>query len=696
MQPAGTATVLGHFDGSMVTYAGTTSTLFRRDGRFLARTDGPDGALQEYEVTHTFGVSPLQQYLVRFPAGRLQALEIAWDSRPRAQGGQRWFHLYPGERVTSGDPLHWTGPTENWNFMCADCHSTHVRKSYDARTATYATAYSEMSVSCEACHGPGSTHLAWARGETDGGLPRPAMGLSIALDERKGVAWIRDATTGKPRRNTPRGSDREIEMCARCHARRALIHEDYVHGQPLGDDYRVALLDDDLYYPDGQIKGEAYEYGSFVQSRMYAEGVTCSDCHDPHRPELRAATELVCLQCHSQEAYFTPKHHFHRQGSAGSRCVSCHMPATTYMVVDPRRDHSLRVPRPDLSVKLGVPNPCTGCHTDRPATWAARTVQKWYGHTPTGRQRFAEALAAGAAGAPGAEPLLVRLVADRGQPAIARASAIALLERGPTPAGMGAARGSLDDPDALVRRSAVHALAGVEGPVPASLLERPLADPVRVVRMEAALALAGMPPDLLSPGARSARMRARDDFAAAQELNAERPEAHFDLGLLVAQEGQFDRAEAELNTALSIDPAFAPAAVNLADLYRTQGRDQDAEALLRDTLKRAPGNPPLLHALGLVLVRQKRLAEATTVLGAAARLGPENPRYGYIHAVALESEGHRGQALAQLQSVLARHPYHRDTLTALVTLLRRAGDLDGAVPYVRRLATLDDGEEVAR
>src|SRR5262249_20013384 len=155
------------------------------------------------------GVAPLQQYLVGLPQGRFQALEIAWDSRPNP-AGQRWFHLYPDEHIDHRDPLHWTGVAENWNTMCADCHSTNVRTTWSA--GHYATSFAELPVSCEACHGPGSRHVAWAtqplsRGSDDG--------LAIALDERAGVTWNRDPTTHKPTRSRPRTSEREIEMCAR-------------------------------------------------------------------------------------------------------------------------------------------------------------------------------------------------------------------------------------------------------------------------------------------------------------------------------------------------------------------------------------------------------------------------------------------------------------------------------------------------
>lgn len=689
MQPASSSTVLGDFASASFTHAGVPSQFFRRDARYMVRTDGPDGGLHDYEVRYTFGVAPLQQYLVAFPGGRFQAPEIAWDSRPAKLGGQRWFHLYPGEKIDPTDPLHWTGTAENWNYMCADCHSTNVRKSWSAQTGTYSTRFAEVSVSCEACHGPGSLHVAWAREPPERRRTDPHKGLSIALDERAGVFWPRDPATSKPTRSRPRTSEREIEMCARCHSRRGLIHEDVVHGQPVGDDYRVALLDDDLYHPDGQIKGEVYEYGSFLQSRMFAEGVTCSDCHDPHRGGLRASGDKLCIQCHAAEAYATPKHHVHDPGSPGARCLACHMPAVTYMVVDPRRDHSLRVPRPDLSVKLGVPNACNGCHANRSAVWAARTVETWYGHTPSGLQQFAEALATGMQGAPGAERLLSALVADPRQPAIARASAIARLENRLTPATLAVVRDALGDASSLVRRAAVHALAHADPHVRQALVSPLLADAVRVVRLEAATAMAGVPEDLLPSTTRGALEHAIAEFVATQELNGDRPEAHLGLATLYANRQGIERAEAELKRALSIDPAFVPASVNLADLYRTVGRDADAEPILRDALARTPENPSLLHALGLVLVRERRMREAIDSLGAAARHGPDNPRHGYVYAVALHDAGRRQEALRELEGVLRRHPYDRATLAALVAYHREAGDLRKALTFAEQLEALD-------
>ena len=691
MQPASDSTVLGDFDHARFSNHHIISTFSRLGSKLMVRTDGPDGALHDYEIKYTFGVYPLQQYLIAMPGGRLQAFGIAWDSRTSAHGGQRWFSLYPGQEITYRDSRHWTGIDQNWNYMCADCHSTNLRKNYDLRTRTFATVYAEIDVACEACHGPGSNHVAWAKKEGDW-QNATNEGLTIALDERIGVAWPIDPATGNARRSSPRHSEREIQMCARCHARRGQIHEDDVHGQPVGDDYRVALLDEDHYFADGQIKEEDYEYGSFIQSRMFHAGVTCSDCHEPHSSELRATGNNLCVQCHSAQKYDSPKHHFHKVNSAGARCVECHMPARTYMIVDLRRDHSIRIPRPDLSVKLGTPNACNNCHADKSAQWASDSVNKWYGHAPKGFQQFADTLDAGAEGAPGAQRALERLVVDGGQPAIARAAALSMLAADALPATDSAISAGVSDDSALVRRAAAHALSNSDPASSATTLAPLLSDPVRSVRIEAAEVLAGLPADTFPQNVAASFARATDEYISAQQLNADRPEAHLNLGLLYARENHFDKAEEELKIALSLDPGFAPAAVNLADLYRAQNRDGEGEHVLKDAINRAPNDASLEHALGLLMVRQKRNAMALDLLAAAAHKDPSNARYVYVYAVALNDAGRTGVAIETLEASLKAHPYDRDSLAALVNFLEQSGDPAKALPYARRLEALDHSE----
>jgi predicted CXXCH cytochrome family protein len=341
MQEATPATILGDFGDRRVTAQGVTSTFTRRDGGFAVRTDGADGRLAEFKVAYAFGVRPLQQYLIEFPRGRYQALGLAWDSRPRALGGQRWFHLYAGERVDHRDALHWTSPEQNWNYMCAECHSTDLRRRYDAAGDRYATTWAEIDVACEACHGPGSSHVAWARAGARGpGGP----GLAVRFPPLDPSAWVFDIahptarraapaapgappSTGAPDRAAAAASDAALETCGRCHSRRGWVWEEVMPGDPLAQTHRVVALDADLYYDDGQILGEVYEYGSFLQSRMQRSGVTCSDCHDPHSGRLRAAGNALCSRCHQPSHFDAPAHHHHPAGSAGAQCVACHMPA---------------------------------------------------------------------------------------------------------------------------------------------------------------------------------------------------------------------------------------------------------------------------------------------------------------------------------------------------------------------------------
>ncbi len=422
-------TVLGDFSGATFDYHGVTSRFFRRDGKYCVETDGPDGKLAVFEIKYTFGIDPLQQYLVAFPDGRLQALSLAWDTRPQAQGGQHWFHLYSNEDIKYDDILHWTKLNQNWNFMCAECHSTGVRKNYDAAKDRYATTWAEISVGCETCHGQGSRHVARARAQRSwwpfGQRGDRSEGLAVRFDERVGTVWRTDPHTARPRRNLPPALLRkEVETCGLCHARRASFSQAWVPGRWLSDTHAVAPLTRGLYHADGQMQDEVYNYGSFKQSKMFAAGVTCSDCHDPHSGKLKVSGDGACLQCHGAETYAAVTHTHHAAVDPPVACASCHMPTRTYMVIDRRHDHSLRVPRPDLSAKLGTPNACNDCHTDKSAAWAAAAVERWYGLEREGFQNYAEAFQAAWTDQPDAAKLLSAVAVDNNTPAFARAGAL--------------------------------------------------------------------------------------------------------------------------------------------------------------------------------------------------------------------------------------------------------------------------------
>jgi predicted CXXCH cytochrome family protein len=672
MQTARTATVLGDFADARLEHFGVTTTFYRDGEKFMVRTDGPDGALHDYPIAYTFGVYPLQQYLIAFPGGRLQAFGIAWDSRPKDQGGQRWFELYPGQPLKPGDPLRWTGRDQTWNYQCADCHSTDLKKNYDLASNTYATSWTDLDVGCEACHGPGSRHVAWAKAHPEGSACPPGtdasrMGLTNWLKPRDIGHWEMNPVTGIARR-TEKLVSTELETCAACHSRRKVIAKNAAPGAPYLDAYLPALLESGLYHADGQIDGEVYEYGSFLQSRVHAAGVTCANCHDPHSAKLRGEGNALCAQCHLPEKFDVAAHHHRRLGSTGAQCVNCHMPTKNYMVVDARRDHSIQVPRPDLSVSLGTPNACTQCHADRPAQLVAETVAGWY---PGGRQttsHYGTALHAGRIGAADAEQQLDRLIIDRGQPAIARASALPLLAPYASPASEPAIKAVIRDPDPLIRAAVPRALPGTPPPRLIDAAAPLLSDPVRAVRVEAARALAGTDLLALTPEQQTAFVKATAELVAAEIVDADRPEAHLNLGLLDLRRRQLAEAETEYRTALRLDPNFVPALVNLADLDRARGRDDEGSELLRRAMAVEPDNADVRYALGLYLVRKHDYPEALDLLRRAHELMPDHARYACVYAVALNSSGAAREALALLEEAHQQHPADRSVLMALVSI----------------------------
>ena len=697
MQVADSLSVRGDFADATFEHAGVTTTFHRRGSAYMVRTDGPDGRLADFEARYTFGVYPLQQYLLELPGGRLQALSIAWDARPASEGGQRWFHLYPRERIVHGDELHWTGPQQNWNFMCSDCHSTNLSRNYDAAARSYRTTWSEIDVSCEACHGPGSGHLAWAKHHPKAKPPHAgdAMGLAVSFRERRAQAWAIDPATGSARPHATGPLHAEAETCAPCHMRRTTVAPDYRPGRGLYDHYLPALLDTTLYFPDGQQREEVYEWGSFLQSRMYHAGVTCSDCHDPHSGRLRAEGNALCAQCHAPAKFDRQEHHGHDPAKAGGRCIACHMPERAYMVIHRRGDHSIRIPRPDLTLALGVPNACQGCHEDRDAQWAVAAMARWHPEPKPGDQRFAFALG-GRVGERERDRRLAQVLSDSTQPEIARAAAAgAIADGGGGPDGIGAARAALGDPSAWVRATAVTALARLPLEDQIRLLPPRLDDPARIVRIEAARVLAPVPEGALAEKARRSYASAAEEYVASQRLHADRPEHRTNLGTFLAQRGRYLEAEAEFRAAIDLLPTYVPAWANFADMRRIEGRDADAEALLREGLKRVPA-ASLHHALGLALVRLHRNAEALPEFAEAVRLDPADASYAYVYAIALHSMGRTGEALRTIENALRRIPGSLDLLTAGSTIARDTGDRALALQWAERLVAADPEDPSAR
>ncbi len=609
MQPATAQTVLGDFGDVRFGEGAAAARFFPRGGDFVVAAQGADGRTQELAASHVFGIRPLQQVLLPQEGGRLQAFTIAWDTTRKT-----WFSLHTDGPVPPGDNLHWSGRYQNWNLMCGECHTTAYRKGYDDEHDRYATTWAEPNVGCQACHGAGRAHAesAGRLAATGARAQRPVPTPNRALA----------------------GAHAQVDQCAACHARRTRLVEDAVAGAPLFDQFVPDNLRPGLYHADGQQLDEVFEYGSYRQSRMYQAGVACTDCHDPHRGRLRADGNALCTACHNPtpdrgrfpglqpKDYDAPAHHFHRGGGAGSQCVDCHMPSRNYMVVHPRRDHAIRIPRPDLSARTGAPDACTGCHAERGAEWAAGAIEHHHGkrtHPP----HYGERLAAARAGTPGAAAGLAALAGDAALPAIVRASAIeqlAQLDPGALPAA------ALRDPDPAVRTSAAAAFALRPAEERVAQLSPLLADPLRAVRITAARALADLPVAALAPTLQDRQRAALAEFIAAQQAMADMPSAQLNLAGLALAQGDAPAAEQRLRRALQREPALDAARLGLATLLAQTRREDEAERVLRDGLARAASPGELHLALGLLAGQRQRWEEAARELRAADALLPGHAR----------------------------------------------------------------------
>ncbi|MGY6276073.1 tetratricopeptide repeat protein [Methylomonas sp. MgM2] len=681
MQLAKEGSVLGDFDNSTFQYNGVESIFFKRDGRFYVRTDGPDGKLQVYPIKYTFGVTPLQQYLIEFPGGRYQALGIAWDSRPESEGGQHWFPIYPNEKIDHTDQLHWTGRYQNWNLQCAECHSTHLKKNYDAAKDSYNTSFNELNVACEACHGPASQHLEWAKHARQRDGDHAHKGFVVNLDSRWQTAWSFPESRAKFAQRDKPAADQLMNTCWACHARRSTLVEGAPPGLALEATHRPALLIEPTYYADGQQRDEDYTWGSFKQSKMFQKGVTCTDCHEPHALKLRAEGNALCTRCHNAEVFDSENHHFHKPESKGGQCMECHAPKQNYMVIDGRHDHSFRLPRPDLSIDLGSPNACTQCHQDRKHEWAATEMDKWYGSDWRDRPHYGTVLHAGATQGIKALPSLMALAQDASSPAIVRASALTLIAPMMQPKLMLMAREQLHDADPSVRIAALGLIEPLDPINRVLLASQLLNDSALGVRIEAARILADVPEDQLPEEKRGPFHAALKAYINTLNQDLDWPASNVNLGNLYRRQGKVDAAFAACRRALKLDAKFVGAYINLADLYRRQGREDEAEKQLRTGLENVADAADLHHALGLLLVRKADMPGALTELESAVKLAPDNVRYAYVYGVALHSAGKAKEGIAVLARANRRRPYDLDILSALISMQREAGDFKSALAY---------------
>lgn len=676
MLPASSANVLGDFKGATFKGEAETTRFSQRDGAYWINTPGPDGKTADFKVAYTFGVEPLQQYLIEMPGGRLQASGVAWDTQK-----SQWFELYPGQRVDVKDDLHWSKPSQNANFMCVECHTTDFKRNFETKTNSFASHWQSLGVGCQSCHGPASGHLQWSAASTSVQGQDSAKGFDLPLLNK-------NATT-------------QVETCGRCHARRAPLDDGFQHKNRLMDDYLPSALTHELYEIDGKINDEVFEYGSFTQSKMFAKGVTCSDCHNPHSNALKAPDNGVCLQCHNPSGkparpgvdgsglhaknYDSSAHHKHKAGQAGSQCVDCHMPGKLYMVNDLRHDHSFSIPDPAHALQLGSTDACLDCHSATASSQVAQQFKRWYGETVVRDGGYADALHRARNGLPGAARGLKQQLERSDLAAIRRATLLLELPNYPSQHALGLAAIALNDPAPQVREAAIAVVASLS---PArqllGLLTPRLSDPVRAVRIAAAWQLAQLPEQARAPIAKLWQPAIRE-YEEVQSSLKERPEASLNLAMLYQNSGRMPQVEPELRDTLQRAPDFLPALVALIQLLDAQGRSNEAIQLLEEQLVRHPDAALLHHSRGLALVRRGERDKALSALRKAAQLAPENPLFSYVLAIALHDSGQQEAVRKQLEGLLKRQPTQRDARMALIGYWHEAGQMQKAQELLTEL-----------
>ncbi|HEX6848796.1 MAG TPA: tetratricopeptide repeat protein [Chitinophagaceae bacterium] len=660
MQPPTDSTVFGNFDNAAFSADGVTSRFFRKDGRFFINTQGDDGHYHDYEVKFTFGFTPLQQYLIEFPGGRMQVPRVSWDTKQK-----KWFHQYPGQNIPPNDWLHWTGNSQNWNTMCASCHSTNLQKNYDMEADSYNTTYSVMNVSCESCHGPGKLHVDLVNGD-DYKKGKKIPGSYLKLE--KGAAQLA-----------------QINTCMPCHARKSDISDSIIHSEAVMDNYIPEIPSTEHFYADGQVNDEDYIYTSFLQSKMFHRDVKCSNCHNPHSGKILFSTNQLCLQCHAK-TYDDPSHTFHTAGITAAECKSCHMPGKVYMGNDLRHDHSFRVPRPDLSVQYGTPNACNSCHNNKTAQWAADAVKKWYG--PTRKYHFADDLIPGSRIDRGSEEHLVKLLGDTAVPNIVKAAAAYYLGSIPTQSSLQALLKCLIDPDAQIRYRALRSLSNFPvanwkenvGPL--------LADKVRAVRIAAADLYITFPAQQIPAQYANTFSSARKELWDYLHYQADFSVGNIMIADHYLQQQDYNNAEKFYLRALKKDSMMNYARLNLSTGYNAQGKNDQALQVLETARKIDPNNDRIHYNLALLYNEMNNKTEAERSFAKAVELKSANPRVYYNYGLLLNQNKKYKEAEAILQKGIGIDP-SSEMYYALCFVYLQLKDTEKTKQTVIRLKQLD-------
>jgi predicted CXXCH cytochrome family protein len=662
-------TVLGNFNNTEVGHYSERAHFFIEKEQFWVEI-GQTVSPTRFKIEYTFGHYPLQQYLVDIGSGKLQVLPFSWDARPLNEGGQRWYHVYENEEIKTADRLHWQQPLQNWNGMCADCHSDGLKRNYSSVSDTFDTKFDNINVGCVSCHGDMPEHSNASPTKALGANNMPVEGFWQRKLQQQTATW-----QGPVRDNS------FMDSCFACHALRAPLTDGFSADNVFLDQFSPQLLLAPMYHADGQIKDEVYVYGSFLQSKMFASGVNCLDCHDSHTMKLKVPGNGLCLQCHAADTFNVTSHSHHPQESEGAQCVNCHMPTQTYMGVDKRRDHSFKIPRPQLSATFNTPNACTQCHSDKSNEWATEHITQWFGKAkalPLNQGDLYQLMS----GQPLSLEEFKGIVKDESIPVISRASAVQMINLSGIVLEERILSALLNSDHALIRLSAAGTASTVSPQLKLKILSPLLKDKYKAVRVAAARSMLGitLPDDI-----KVDFNRAFAELIRAQQVNSWRGEGKANSAMIALELNQAEQAIAALKQAIQIDPYFEGSYLGLSEIYRQQNNNVKLEQLFKQALSALPLSAAIHYSQALHLVRQQQHTVALTSFKKAYDLLPQNSQYAYAYILSMDGQGQSKKALNTLQMIVKRYADRQNLLELGVYLAQKNQDLSAYQFFTQQL-----------
>ena len=612
MAEATPQTVKGDFESQTThSFDGQTYRMFVQNDRYFIEAPNQEGLPQTYPVLYTLGARQHENYLTRFPDGRLQVLPVYYDLNQK-----RWFDaaegtLEIGHALGHNDFYFWANRGRTWNKRCFDCHASQMRKNYDLETDTYNTVIGDLSINCEACHGPGAVHVKfWREAATD---------LNTAMQSETSLPDLSSLSASQ-----------QVETCAQCHALKTVLRSGYTPGDDYQDYYELFLIDSvDFFWPDGLAKKLAYPYLQFGSSACFLKaGLTCTGCHATHGSERTA--ELIadpggvglCARCHPEIAADVNGHTHHKPTGPGGDCNACHLPQqfrNQLMMTD----HRITVPVPKNTMQLGIPNACgqSKCHADKTAAWASEKAQEWYGNYQDVRVSQTDAMHRGREGDVSAVPALLGLLSSGDTAPLTRAGVATVLGKLGDVKAIRHLKHALSDSHSAVRAQAAAALGRIGHPAALRDLEGALSDSVFSVRIRAAFSMARLDYVPNVDEEQTKYTQALKDFrsiVSGQGMMADDAHMHLNVGQLYEFDKTFDLAQQHYGYALRFAPGLADAQDRTTRLLEDEARYKKVVEILKPVVDR---EVRAQVALGLAYVHRGQLQEGIVLLQKAVDAG---------------------------------------------------------------------------